>query len=570
MADTVIPRDINIYHPNEAAPFIVNPDESKKLNNDDEKDDKNRTKDGQLKAWGEPGRLCGDEGVNITTLNGRAFGDNSQPAVYIRIQTDYEVEPGEHVMVYVSELKMIGKPDDVKDGKTRLASLLIQHDCEEHKRPYGGQGRITLPLSASAPESIVHYPAGSDKAGPLPKASPLQYFVRGKGGVPIKAGEIQDLEVVVHNPTKSTVQYGGIDVWAKLGSGEHCLCTPEDRKKIDISTGVDGFVKAARSKNVDPQNTVAKDWVLIASFDAKDANKRVKPVFREIKSGGEAHIILKNVKVSQTAGTAELHITDWIWPGKRPPVQQFGKAAMVKMGGEFFFDYFSTDQPMIKSGQDGRLIWSAQNVKNFVLYDGKNMAQPIDNPATRAQDVKEIKETTGYVLEAYTADGLCYAQQAVLEVKDESVTLNRVTVKHPVDLNTPAYENRPPRKLNHNNFKSEEDLVLAVDKGDRYVMVAIEPNTKSLSASTSGAGIIVKVGGNPVGTLHLSPAAENVPLGFRLPVGKKTTIEPDSGWKEATESLESTLNLMVTVPRIPPNPPREEKKETKEKGKEEK
>ncbi|MCX4678565.1 hypothetical protein OG413_25205 [Streptomyces sp. NBC_01433] len=548
-------NDVNYYRPNELSPILVNPD------GDTPKKTEAEDRTIPPLKWSVEAGVGHDTTFSKSALcNDNKIGDRNQPAVYVHLQSDTELEPGEVLSLTISGLHVHGKKREERTGR-----LLVQHDANDQDWPQtAAQGRVALPLSADPEKTRVEYPvnSGADMLKPLPQTSLLTYSLKGEGGKPITAGVKNNLEFVATNPEPP----GGKSAWvaylavlAKAGDGQESICREKDLNAIKpvpakgFRTNTKAEVeRAAKSER-------EKGWRLVAQFESY-IRSRVYP-YAELKPGESLSFKLKDVMVSPTSGEAPLLVFEYALRDGRTKVNYKGSPSrneagrFTKLGAGFFFDYLSTDQPEIEKGHRGRLIWSAENVKKYVVHAEETLTI---EPGEHAKDTKELSEATAYLLEAFSQEDLSFTRQTVAAVHDPSSTFHNVTVKQDLGLHQTAYT-KPVTIVYTSNDKGDATVLkpAPVDghEGDRFVVVGIG-NVKLYTPETGrnpGLDLFLLPGGTTsVGTLYADPRAQRA-VGLRVPATTTLVARPnkDVGQKS---TLEVEIVAAVTTPRILPPP----------------
>lgn len=564
-------NDINYYRPNETSPMIVNPDKGS-LKSTEAAD---RTNPPDLKVTGVTEAGIGqDSEFTLTERNDNAIGDRTQPAVHFHLQSVKEIAPNEVFSLTIRNIEVPGK-----EGEERTGKLLVQHDANEGNWvKTAAQGRVSIPLSANPESTHVAYPAESSSdylKKLLPqKASLLKYAVRGKGGTPINAGIRNNLELLVTNPhPKKSVYVAHLALLAKVGVGQDSLCSVQAAKEVEIrlNTSTNKGFRVKNNKQVAAalmeQRKQGKTWTIIGEVSSEIGHK--PPRYTKLEPGKSFTFAVPGVKVSPTSGEAPFMVLEYSSLDETKKItytehrQIEGK--FTKMGAGFFFDYLSTDQPEIQKGNKARLVWSAENVKKYKVYSTEKEGEPeggLDiKPGDQDKDTGQLNESTVYLLEAFSREGISFTRQTVAAVHEPSSTFRHVAVKGELNLNQTAYRN--PIKITYDSNTDswqEKEIVKpsptsTSHEGDRFVVVGISEDKLTYTAEGKSPSFDLFLrsssGDSPAGTLFVDPLTRNT-VGLRLP--PETTLIAKAN-VTTNKSIKVTLIAITTDPRtLPPFP----------------
>ncbi|MFE0062922.1 hypothetical protein [Streptomyces sp. NPDC059003] len=551
-------NDVNFYRPNEASPMIVNPDGDSLKKTDAE----DRTK--PPLRWDVEAGVGHDTTFSQSQLhNDNRIGDRTQSAVHFHLQSDRDIEPGEVLSLTISNIHVYGKKGEERTGK-----LLVQHDANDQDWPQtAAQGRVAVPLSADPEKSRVEYPAnsGASMLKPLPQASLLTYAIKGQDGKPINAGVKNNLEFVATNPPdRNTAYVAYLALLAKVGDGQESICREKDLNGIKqfpdkgnrFRKGNKAQIKEAEKKERE------KGWRLIAQFESYVKGK-VHP-YAELKPGESFSFKLNDILVSPTSGVAPLLVFEYALQDSKKKIDykespgRNDAGRFTKMGAGFFFDYLSTDQPEVEKGNRARLIWSAENVKKYVVHAEEELHI---EAGEHAKDTKALTEATAYLLEAFSQEDLSFTRQTVAAIHDPTSTFCNVTVEQSLDLNHTAYS-KPITIVYTSNEQGDKEILgrapTGSHEGDRFVVVGISKVNEYTPEAGKKPGLglfVVSPGGGstPAGTLYADPQAHS-PVGLRLPAEATLSAKPnkDVGQKH---TLAVEISAIATTPRILPPPP---------------
>ncbi|MEU7688788.1 hypothetical protein, partial [Streptomyces spectabilis] len=369
----------------------------------------------------------------------------------------------------------------------------------------------------------------------LPRASLLTYSLRGENGKPINAGEKNNLEFVATNPEP----VNGKDAWVsylalmvKVGDGQDSLCLEKDLKSIKPSFPSVPPAKKFRSgskKEVIEQAKKQTGWELIAQFESY-AYEKVFP-YVLVKGGESISFKIPGVMVSPTSGEAPFLVLEYALDVDKKTISYTGSPSLngtgrfTKMGAGFFFDYLSTDQPEIEKGSAARLVWSAENVKRYVVHAKEQLDIA---PDAKAKDTGALTEATAYLVEAFSKENLSYTQQTVAAIHNPSSTFHDVTVKQSLDLSHTAYTKA--EKISYSsNVAGDKEIVapapVSGHEGDCFAVVGISSVDHYTPAQNKKPGLnlfLVRPGRSDVqvGTLWVDPK-QRCAVGLRVPAKAK-------------------------------------------------
>ncbi|MEU2433927.1 hypothetical protein ABZ611_31315 [Streptomyces sp. NPDC007861] len=597
-SENITNNDVNWFRPDEASPLIVNPDADASGKDTKAPNATDRKIPQGLNATFKPG-IGYSTKLTCKVRNDNQMGDRNQPTVYFHLASEKDIAPGEVLVLRVKGLKAYGKRDSAiqaaglstQGGVERTATLLVQHDAgtDEDTTIQGttweetaGQGRVDIPMAKDPDNTYVEYPPRSESftpslyENPNTDTSALTYTIQGASGRAITAGVKQDLEFVVKNPSSKKSSLALIGLFAKVTSTEHpagedSLCRSLDLAQISLAPPKEDVYSThfeattEQPEDLDPlsEGLQSQGWTFVAAFKSLDDHDG--PVFSDIESGDSLSFDLDGVAVSETSGTAIFKVLEFTFSEVEDELVLANREAdgiFTKMGGGFFFDYLSTDQPEIPLNEKGKLVWSADNVKEYRIISPADESSKDIGPAFHSMDTENLGKATGYLLQATSREGIPYSQQVVVAVHRPSEKFRDVTVENTFNLNKTGYTTVTPVSFDSNHPQAL-DLLKPEPKngyeGDRYAVVGISKFDQYTPENGVDARFELYLASadngskEPAGTVHVTPG-HCVPIGLRVPPGRSLTAEfKVTG--AMTRTLKATITTMVTQPRILPTPP---------------
>lgn len=543
------------YPGNEAFPLIMNPDASR------EPVTGSRTFPAGLTCEVTSG-VGSQQEFTVTQGNDtNTVGTQNQPVAYFHIQSTGTLAPGELAQVDLKGIDVYSPPDSQAD---RTGTFIVQHDAAANLFPNSGEGHIQVPLSNDPHKTFLSTgtqavaPATNAPKGPPVEPKLLTYSLQGipekEGGnpQPIYAGKPNNIRLKITNGTAAAVSVVRVALYALVGTGEKSLCETAVYKSSTLP-----------STNFQLQNSYTED-----DRDGQLKNKEFKPIIGitvktgktvALKPGDTLQIDLVGVNISRTAGYAELAVVEFtnrMVSNKNVLTYSIDTCLTVqKMGAGFSFGNFSSERTQVQAGQRGRLVWSADNVKEYALYKPGDDTTP--TPAARAknQDTMILEKRAAYALEAFAEDGLSHVMETVIDVANQSVKFHDVTVNGTLNLNKPDYTPPVVCKLDTNTPTRTQTIIQKAEKGDRHILVGFS-SIDGYDPTGGDAGLTISVG-NTQYPLYANPA-KTTPVGLRLPPNTEVTITPNDAWNnwKGKATLKASLTASVSDPRLPPPPHR--------------